>query len=132
MGPVIAANLSLAKGLASAEALATLSDITSDRALGRLCDCGAIQDDKVTPVPEVREEDVDDETEEGFSRAGQLRLSEIDPGPDHDRGDVLDDASQDNTEDDEREVEAMVLDGLEVEGENTVPECATGERMDCS
>lgn len=39
-GPVVASSLSVAKFLASERALTILSDVTSDRALSRLCTCG--------------------------------------------------------------------------------------------
>ncbi|KAH8114247.1 hypothetical protein DFH11DRAFT_1596751 [Phellopilus nigrolimitatus] len=79
-GPIFAANRPLAKGLASEEAKAVLSDATSELALHRICDCMRAEEEEAAPdLPprDVRERDLDTETEAGFALAGRVRLEEV-------------------------------------------------------
>jgi len=90
VGPITAANLSLAKGLAAERARFVLGDVNSEHSLSRLCDCGKkmVVDsvvDSVTPVdveadignlqpephckPDVT---LNDETEEGFAKIAEM------------------------------------------------------------
>jgi endoribonuclease Dicer len=88
-GPVTAANLSLAKGLAAERARTVLEDPTSQHCLARLCDCGKKMDVDATMVISV-DADIDikgkpdialnDETEEGFAKIAEMtRVEFVDP-----------------------------------------------------
>lgn len=108
VGPVLAANVSMAKGLASKKAKEVLSDETSELSLRRLCDCmvtDAVSDEEDLP-PSPSE--LSDETEEGFAQAAQIVLNEALKGElDHANcGDVTEEEAHDDTE--QQEVE-MIL-----------------------
>lgn len=109
VGPVLAANVSMAKGLASKKAKEVLSDETSELSLRRLCDCmvtDAVSDEEDLP-PSPSE--LSDETEEGFAQAAQIVLNEALKGElvDHANcGDATEEEAHDDTE--QQEVE-MIL-----------------------
>lgn len=108
VGPVLAANVSMAKGLASKKAKEVLSDETSEFSLRRLCDCmvtDAVSDEEDLP-PSPSE--LSDETEEGFAQAAQIVLNEALKGElDHANcGDATEEEAHDDTE--QQEVE-MIL-----------------------
>ena len=77
-GPVSAANISLAKGIASERAKVVLSDETSEFAISRLCDCMItdVPHDDDLPPDESELSELSDETEEGFTRTAQIKLNE--------------------------------------------------------
>lgn len=97
-GPVRASNAALAKGLAAEQALATLTDDSSNNALHKICDCGRPSDKETIgtdgqpqggatveeekeprdlPVRTVREKDLDTESEPGFAAAARMRMQEV-------------------------------------------------------
>jgi endoribonuclease Dicer len=88
-GPVTAANLSLAKGLAAERARAILEDRNSEHCLSRLCDCGKKMnvDTNKTAAVDVDVElqckpDISDETEEGFAKIAEMtRVEFVDSDP---------------------------------------------------
>ncbi|THH08707.1 hypothetical protein EW145_g2529 [Phellinidium pouzarii] len=110
-GPIRAANISLAKGLASEKAKATLSDDMSEFALHRICDC--LQADETIsdsepdlPIRDIREKDLDYESENGFALAGRVRLEEVERS-EATKGEVMDE--DDLLEDlDTQEVEMLL------------------------
>ena len=85
-GPVTAANLSLAKGLAAERARAILEDPNSEHCLSRLCNCGKkmnIDTNKTAAVdvdvelqckPDIT---LSDETEEGFAKIAEMTRVEF-------------------------------------------------------
>ncbi|KAI0059136.1 P-loop containing nucleoside triphosphate hydrolase protein [Artomyces pyxidatus] len=76
-GPVTASNLPVARAFASERARVVLQDVTSDRALGRLCDCGT----PPSPAPLTLVNDLDDiisdDIEIGFATLAQRMLEEL-------------------------------------------------------
>jgi endoribonuclease Dicer len=88
-GPVTAANLSLAKGLAAERARNVLEDPNSEYCLSRLCDCGKKMDIDASASAAVdadielqgkSEIALNDETEEGFAKiADMTRIEFEDP-----------------------------------------------------
>lgn len=113
VGPVSAANLSLAKGRASEEARSILQDPNSDKYLPKICTCAqAMAVDTPEDVDEVDEDHkpLDDETEEGFAMMARKKLVEAESdGPKHEEEEDL--SSGDDSAD-ERMVEEMILNGL--------------------
>ena len=85
-GPIAARELSLAKGLASEEARAVLSDPDSPHHLSRVCECpkkGAPHADRTQAPPKEElpldvppKEELDDETDEGFAMLARILLEE--------------------------------------------------------
>ena len=85
-GPVTAANLSLAKGLAAERARTVLEDPNSEHCLLRLCDCGKKMDVDASAAAGLdadidlqRKSDVvlSDETEEGFAKIAEMTRVEF-------------------------------------------------------
>ena len=85
-GPVTAANLSLAKGLAAERARTVLEDPNSEHCLSRLCDCGKKMDIDVTAaarsdvdidLQRKSEVALNDETEEGFAKIAEMTRVEF-------------------------------------------------------
>ncbi|KAI0078149.1 P-loop containing nucleoside triphosphate hydrolase protein [Panus rudis PR-1116 ss-1] len=82
VGPIPAANLSLAKGLAAERARQVLEDPDSPYLLSRICDCKEsmgverIVYGQQLPIDDL-EKKLDDETEEGFATLAQLVMSEV-------------------------------------------------------
>ena len=84
VGPIPAANMSLAKGLAAERARQVLGDQSSPYFLTSICDCAeeaeakaaevAAQEEEMDGVPVKR---LDDETEEGFAKLAQIALTEV-------------------------------------------------------
>lgn len=83
VGPITAANLSLAKGLAAERARSVLGDPNSEHSLSRLCDCGKkmVVDSVTSPDvgadieklrPEPQDKPLNDETEEGFAKLAEM------------------------------------------------------------
>lgn len=107
MGPVAAENLSLAKGRASDDAQVTLMDQSSDLCLSKICDCMAIEEEPSSPARDIRQKDLDDETEEGFANLGRIRLDEIHRDMSPGLPDLLD---EEEDELDSQEVEALLAD----------------------
>lgn len=106
VGPVLAANISMAKGLASKKAKSILSDESSELSIRRLCDCmvtDAVSAEDLPPSPS----ELSDETEEGFAQAAQIVLNEVSKGelPQGDHDEVTEE-ERDDTE--QQEVE-MIL-----------------------
>ena len=82
VGPIPAANISLAKGLAAERARQVLEDPESPYYLPRICDCKEQEhmDDVVFPDEMVDGESgkkPDDETEEGFAALARAVLAEV-------------------------------------------------------
>ncbi|TDL27660.1 P-loop containing nucleoside triphosphate hydrolase protein [Rickenella mellea] len=109
VGPITAVNLSLAKGLASAEALVILADQESDRSLSRICDCCKTRAQPVTPpLDEVMDEEaLDDETEAGFALQAAIQRNQVDEELRLQNAAAAQEAMD---IDEEEEVEAMVQD----------------------
>jgi len=85
-GPVTAANLSLAKGLAAERARTVLEDPNSEHCLSRLCDCGkkmdvdataAVGSDVDIDLQRKSEVALNDETEEGFAKIAEMTRVEF-------------------------------------------------------
>jgi len=85
-GPVTAANLSLAKGLAAERARTVLEDPNSEHCLSRLCDCGKKMDvdaivaagsDVDIDLQRKSEVALNDETEEGFAKIAEMTRVEF-------------------------------------------------------
>ncbi|CAL1703381.1 unnamed protein product [Somion occarium] len=80
VGPISAANLSLAKGLASERARQVLEDPDSQYLLSKICDCNekmAVDETVPEIVVDVIERKLDDETEEGFAALAKIAVSEV-------------------------------------------------------
>lgn len=111
VGPITAANMSKAKGLAAERARQVLADEESPHMLSRICDChqvAAIQEEAVQPengdVP-VEGKRLDDETEAGFAALAQKVLTEV-HGVAHPE---IDEGSTDEVGIDEEEDEVVLL-----------------------
>lgn len=105
VGPISAANLSLAKGLAAERARQVLEDPDSPYLLSRICDCKeamAVEGEAIVygqqlPIIDISpDQKLDDETEEGFATLAQLVMSEV-VNPDG-RVAVSDDVEEDDPE----------------------------------
>lgn len=81
VGPVIAMNLSLAKGLAAERARALLSDDISEQCLARICTCAGdarqVEGRQVIEEPVEDQKELDDETEEGFAALARIMDDEF-------------------------------------------------------
>lgn len=80
VGPISAANLSLAKGLASERARQVLEDPTSEYYLSKICDCNdemAVDEPSPEVVVDATERKLDDETAEGFAALAKLAVTEV-------------------------------------------------------
>lgn len=77
-GPVPALNLAYAKGGAASIALSLLKNPSSGSSLATLCNCKKAKEQDDAPK-EVREKDLNDETEEGFTTISLIRLKEFSP-----------------------------------------------------
>lgn len=108
VGPVLAANVSMAKGLASKKAKAILSDESSELSIRRLCNCmvtDAVSDEEDLP-PSPSE--LSDETEEGFAQAAQIVLIEALKG-ELDHGNHRDATEEEEHDDIEQQEVEMIL-----------------------
>lgn len=81
VGPIIASNLSLSKGLAAERARAILADSNHEMNLARLCDCRRAAEGRMDicsdePPGDQIGQKVTDETEEGFATIAQQKLEE--------------------------------------------------------
>lgn len=82
VGPIPAANLSLAKGLAAERARQVLEDPESPYFLSKICDCKKQQEEETPPdhedLGDIEEhKKLDDETEAGFAALARAALAEI-------------------------------------------------------
>ncbi|CCM04515.1 uncharacterized protein FIBRA_06696 [Fibroporia radiculosa] len=129
VGPLVAPNLSLAKGLASERALAILSNPESPQSIAHLCTCN-IAVEKEIAADQV--ELADDETEEGFAAIARLMAEELeacgetDPNVNNESPGCQDEYLLDSRE--EEEVEQMMQIDDYDESLNSTP--VQGERMD--
>jgi len=114
VGPVSAANLSLAKGRASEEARAILQDPEHEHYLPKVCQCAqAIAVGSQEDAEQSVDEDLkalDDETEEGFALMARKKLIEMESDRMKHEEDVEMYSGDDSA--DERTVEEMILNGL--------------------
>ena len=85
VGPVIALNLSLAKGLAAERTRALLSDETSEHCLARICTCAEealqVEGRQMVDEPTEDQKELDDETEEGFATLARIMDNEFSGRP---------------------------------------------------
>lgn len=82
VGPIPAANISLAKGLAAERARQVLEDPESPYLLSKICDCKKEQEEQTPSVHDdlgdIEEtKRLDDETEAGFAALARAALAEI-------------------------------------------------------
>ncbi|KZT24079.1 P-loop containing nucleoside triphosphate hydrolase protein [Neolentinus lepideus HHB14362 ss-1] len=114
VGPVSAANLSLAKGRASEEARTILQDPEHEHYLPKICQCAqALAVDSQDDAEQSVDEDLkalDDETEEGFALMARKKLVEMESDRMKHEEDVEMYSGDDSA--DERTVEEMILNGL--------------------
>lgn len=118
VGPVIAMNLSLAKGLAAERTRALLSDQNSEYCLTRICTCAEesiqVEGRQVTDEPTEDQKELDDETEEGFAALARIMDDEfsgrLPEAPEPAKNDVDEEDSDDWAELDEVE-DALDNDG---------------------
>ncbi|KAI0355038.1 hypothetical protein OH77DRAFT_1425091 [Trametes cingulata] len=119
-GPVAAANLSMAKGLAAEEARRVLDDPESPFHLSRVCVCGkeseaAMEEEPTEVTLDVDKSELDDETTGGFAILARIMLEETEEQsstPALQDGDLEDDEMDSPPAEDEtmeeREVEEMM------------------------
>ncbi|KAJ3529454.1 hypothetical protein NM688_g7854 [Phlebia brevispora] len=101
VGPIPAANMSFAKGLASERAKQVLADPESPYLLSRICDCGEGTKAGLPAHVEVDEAELralDDETEEGFAALALRALTEVRGKPD---GDVYPELMEEQVDEDD-------------------------------
>lgn len=112
VGPITAANMSKAKGLAAERARQVLADEESPHMLSRICDCDQVPTTMQEEVAQPEHGDVpvegkrlDDETEAGFAALAQKVLTEV-HGVTHPE---IDDGTTDEVGLDEEEDEVALL-----------------------
>ena len=84
VGPIPAANISLAKGLAAERARQVMEDPESPYYLPKICDCKTHEEEGEAATSEEVEESeetkkLDDETEAGFAALARAVLAEVQP-----------------------------------------------------
>ncbi|KZT11110.1 uncharacterized protein LAESUDRAFT_642494 [Laetiporus sulphureus 93-53] len=108
VGPVIAHNLSLAKGLASERARVVLADPNSPYCLSKICDCGK-EDSTTQATDESDSSELDDETTQGFAMLAHIVKEELEGSSEYQQ--AIDEDTSSQSEDDmleELEVEDMM------------------------
>ena len=83
VGPIPAANISLAKGLAAERARQVMEDPESPYYLPKICDCKTHEEECEHAVQDAEETEeakrLDDETEAGFAAMARAALAEVQP-----------------------------------------------------
>ncbi|KAI0261075.1 hypothetical protein BC834DRAFT_973021 [Gloeopeniophorella convolvens] len=77
VGPVTASSLSVARAFASERARMVLQDAGSEKALGRICDCMQVQEDKPPGMESSHDENVDESTEPGFAAVARSTVAKF-------------------------------------------------------